>query len=126
LSLTFVLLAGRLVYIQAEMSPRLLEWSERRSTGAITLAGSRGSILDRRHRTLAGTQDRPTVYADPRLIPDHSEAAERLAPILDTTAAELLKRLNKPTGPAYVVLTRGAEGVQVEAIQALDPRIPGV
>ena len=70
---TFAVLIGRLAYIQAKMRPTLLAYSEARQTGVIPLPGCRGIILDSRKRVLAGSQQRPTIYADPTLIEDHEQ-----------------------------------------------------
>jgi cell division protein FtsI/penicillin-binding protein 2 len=134
LGLSLVLLAGRLVYIQQEMGPELLAWSQRRQSSTVPLAGRRGAILDRRYRVLAGSHDQPTIYADPRLVPDHAEAAERLAAILTApdegpaakhaTVEQIRKLLEKPAAPRYVVLRRGAGAAEVAAVSKL--QIPGI
>jgi len=118
-------LLGRLVYINSVMAPRLQDWSYRRQTSTIVLPGTRGAILDRRYRALAGSSNEFSVYADPRLIADHGEAAALLAPILGMPAKEIRDRLDHPTSPAYVVLCRLKENKKDKLAQ-LDLRGVGV
>lgn len=115
-------LVGRLAYIQTQMRPDLVEWSERRQSSTIPLPGRRGTIFDRRHRVLAGSLDQPTIYADPRIVGDHAEAATKLSDLLKVPAGEIKKLLDKPTSPAYVILKRGAERAEVEGLDSLGLR----
>lgn len=124
--LAFVGLAGRLVYIQSQMRPQLTEWVERRQMGIIPLPGCRGTILDRRHRVLAGSQNRPTVYADPSMLEDRAEVAQALAAILDPPLDDLRKLLDKPPSSRFVVVQRSVNATQVDAIRKLRPPIPGL
>jgi len=114
LCLCLVGLIGRLVYINTTMAESLRDWSYRRQTQVITIPGARGVILDRRFRVLAGTRDEYCVFADPRLIPDHNEAAELLAPVLGMPAKDIREKLARPTSPAYVVLCRVKDDLRSE------------
>lgn len=115
-------LVGRLTYIHAVMSPQLLEWSERRQRRVVTIPGRRGQILDRRHRVLAGSVDRPMIFADPRLITDHADAAAKLAPILNLSAEQITRLLDNPSSPGFVIIKRGGDPSEAEAVQALNIR----
>ncbi len=117
-------LIGRLAYIQQKMRPQLLDWSQRRQSSTVPLAGRRGSIFDRQHRLLAGSQNQYTVYADPRRIESIPDAAEKLAAILQMPATEIRQLLEKPTSPAFVILKRGADKPEREAVQGED--LPGI
>ncbi|MHC4441321.1 MAG: peptidoglycan D,D-transpeptidase FtsI family protein [Planctomycetota bacterium] len=117
--LVFLLLIGRLAYIHTKLSPRLTEWSRSRQCTEIELPGRRGSILDRKFRVLAGTHNRPTIFADPRLIADQAEAAERLSVVLGMPADSIEQLLNRPTSPGYVIIRRAAEQVEAEAVESL-------
>lgn len=123
--MTAILLASltvRLVHIQRELRPELMEWSERRLSSTIPLPGRRGMILDRRVRVLAGSHLLPTVFADPRLVEDRAVAAECLAPLLERPAGELRETLEHPTSPAFVILARGIAPETARAIEALKLR----
>ncbi len=116
----FLALMGRLIYIQMTLRPELSAWSEQYQYREIVLPGRRGAILDRRQRVLAGSRECPTVYADPLLVGDHTEAAARLAPILGQPPVDVQKLLDKPTSPRFVVLKRNLTPMEAEAIRALD------
>jgi len=107
-------LIGRLVYINTKMAPELREYSYRRQTQIITIPGTRGVILDRRYRVMAGSTDMFSVFADPRLIPDHGEAAASLAPVLGMSVKDIRDKLDRPTSPAFVVLCRTEENPKPE------------
>lgn len=121
---TFAVLIGRLAYIQAKMRPALLAYSEARQTGVIPIPGCRGIILDSRKRVLAGSQQRPTIYADPTLIEDHAQAAATLSGILHMPATQLRSLLDKPA--SYVELVKEATPAQVDAVKAIQPALKGV
>lgn len=115
---------GRLAYIHYKLRPSLQEWSERRQTSRVSLPARRGAILDRRFRVLAGSHDSPTVYADPRLVKDHVEAARQLATVLGRRPDEILQLLEDPTKKAFVVIQRGVAENEAEAVR--DLKIEGV
>lgn len=119
-------LIGRLAYIQGHMRTELLEWSQRRQCSTVVLPGRRGAILDRRLRVLAGSHDRPTIYADPRLIEDHEAAARQLAMVLGSKAADLKKLLDEPTSPEFVILKRAADAHEAEGVKELKIRGVGM
>lgn len=102
-------LIGRLAYINTTMADGLREYSYRRQTQTITIPGTRGVILDRRFRVLAGSTNEFVVFADPRLISDHGKAAARLTDVLDLPARDIRDKLDHPTSPGYVVLCRTKE-----------------
>ncbi len=125
IGLTVILLASlsvRLVQIQRELRPELMEWSQRRLSSTIPLPGRRGMILDRRGRVLAGSHLLPTVFADPRLVEDHGAAAERLAPLLERPVQDIRQALDKPTSPAFVILKRSITPETARAIEELNLR----
>lgn len=119
-----VALVGRLLHLQIVRRPHHLAYAVERQTSTIPLPGWRGKILDRRHRVLAGTQDLPTVYADPREVPDHADAARRIGMILGVEPREIRHRLDHPTSPAYVVIRRHVSPEEAEGVRDLD--IPGI
>ncbi|MBI4579387.1 MAG: penicillin-binding protein 2 [Planctomycetes bacterium] len=102
-------LIGRLVYINTQLAPRLRAYSYPRQTSTILVPGSRGAVLDRRYRLLAGTTDQFAVYADPRLIADRGEAARAVAAKFGLSERDIREKLDRPTAPGYVVLCRTDE-----------------
>ena len=66
---------------------------------------SRGAITDRQGRLLASNVPVRVLHADPQLILDRREVAEKLAPLLpDLEPADILALLAKPT--RYIELDR--------------------
>ena len=115
---------GRLAYIHQKLRPSLQEWSERRQTSTVPLPARRGAILDRRFRVLAGSHDCPTVYADPRMVKDHAEAAQQLASVLGKRPNEILQLLDDPKKKAFVIIARGVAENEAEGVR--DLKIEGV
>ncbi|MBP7933624.1 MAG: penicillin-binding protein 2 [Phycisphaerae bacterium] len=115
---------GRLAYIHHVLRPSLLEYSERRQTSTVALPARRGAILDCRFRVLAGSHDSPTVYADPRMVKNHTEAAQELARVLGKPSEEILQLLRDPKKRAFVVIQRGVAENEAEGVR--DLKIEGV
>ncbi len=114
-------MVGRLVYIQAAMRPELLAYAHQRQYSDIQLPARRGTILDRRGRTLGGSQYEPTLFADPALIQSSTDAAAKLEPVLGVPAVQIVARLDeaKAKGRRFVVLKRRATRAEAEAVEAL-------
>jgi cell division protein FtsI/penicillin-binding protein 2 len=120
--LTLLALIGRLSFIHVEKAPQLQAYSEARQRCTVSIPGRRGMILDRRQRVLAGSYDRPTVFADPRYIENREETARQLAVILHKPAAEILEKLEKPTSPAFVILAKNIAPSDAKDVESLDIR----
>ena len=84
-----LVLIGRLVYIQTQMSPRLLAYAENQRTARRVLPARRGTILDRNGRILAASREVPSVFADAALVADVPATAAALSPVLDMPATEI-------------------------------------
>ncbi len=93
-----LVLIGRLAYINAAMSrdaDRLARHLAQQQRATIPLAARRGDILDAEGRVLAGSQQRPSVYADPVMVTDIALTADRLAPILEPRPERVRERARK-------------------------------
>jgi cell division protein FtsI (penicillin-binding protein 3) len=80
-------LVGRLCYIDGAMSAegtRLATYLADQQRTTVPIMARRGDVLDAANRVLAGSQERPSIFADPTLIQDPELIATRLAPILET------------------------------------------
>jgi cell division protein FtsI/penicillin-binding protein 2 len=119
-----VTLIGRLVYLYGVEGPKYQDWSYTRQVSTVPLPARRGFVFDRRFRVLAGSQDLPTVYADPRQIEDHEQAARQLAIPLNASAAEIRKLLDDPTSPGFVIIQTAV--APAEADEVLSLQIPGI
>lgn len=119
-----VLLVARLAYIQTQLGPQLLSWVAEQQTGSVPVPARRGFILDRVGRVVAGTQQKPSVFADPGLVEDVVDAASRLAPILDLPAGAIEQTLRENSFKRFCWLKRMIEPADARAVTAL--RLRGV
>ena len=89
LTIAFVLIAARLVDVQARDRAYYRQLGDDQRVRVVTLAAERGSIFDRNGNDLALSVARSSVWADPRLIKDPAAYAATLAPIVGVDAAWL-------------------------------------
>ncbi|NIS33155.1 MAG: hypothetical protein GWN79_15365, partial [Actinobacteria bacterium] len=84
----------------------------------------RGDILDRHGRTMALSLTRPSIIADPRLVPaaEVDDIVGQLAAHLSTDPAVIERRLR--SGQAFVFLERQVEPAVGDAVLALG--LPGI
>lgn len=119
-----VLLVGRLVYLRAERASFWQGYAEQRQISTIPMPARRGFIFDRRFRVLAGSQDLPCVFADPRPIEDREAVARRLAELLNMPAREIRDKLDDPSSPGYVVIKQMVPPEAAEKVAK--EKLPGI
>lgn len=117
LCMCFVALIGKLIYINVCKGDEYRQYSYNRQTSKIILHGSRGAILDRRYRVLAGSADEFIVYADPQVVDDHAEAAAALSGLLKMPPTEICDLIERRKNTRYVVLWRGSENLRKDIAQ---------
>ncbi len=121
----FAVLIGRLVHINTtSLSDRVLKIVHAQQIGHTPLPARRGCILDVHGRVMAGTHDKPCVFADPSIIDDFMSAASRLAPVLAMDAGEIEQTLRENSGRRFCWLKRWIEPADALAVKAL--KMPGV
>ena len=98
----FLVLAARLVQVQALESDRYSAFGETQRVRSAALPADRGAIFDRNGRDLALTVHQATVIADPRLVTDPLGTAAKLSPVLGVDAATLQDRLTRDLGFVYL------------------------
>ncbi len=118
LVLMLVIVAGRLVQIQAIAGPEYSAKAAEQRTRDITLPPSRGSIYDREGEPLAVSMEARTIYATPHAVVDATGTAQALAKILDGDAAQYAKALNKDSG--FVYIARKVDMDRATAVQRLE------
>lgn len=91
----FIAIAGRMVYLQLFRGDFLQNYANRQYYRLIPLEAKRGKIFDRKERILAIGLQSYSVYADPLLIINKKEAAEKLAMTLDLSQEILKAKLAK-------------------------------
>ena len=103
----YVLLAGRLVYLQAARHAYFQKEADSYRVSKNLLPARRGLILDRNGSALAANVPAAAVYADPQEIADRPAAAALLAPILHEDPARLERLLTPRSSRVhYVALKR--------------------
>jgi cell division protein FtsI/penicillin-binding protein 2 len=117
-----LLLSLRVGYWQTFGRAALLEGATDQLRSDLVLEARRGVIRDRSGAILATTVDLRSLYAIPKRIPDHADAAARLAPILATPAATIRAALD--SGAEWLYLRRRLPEPVAKAVEAL--AIPGL
>jgi len=118
----FLVLIGRLVYLQIVLHDDLLKLAERQHSKSIVLRATRGPILDRHHQPLAISSAVESVYALPSRLDDAHRLAMDLAPILQERQEEIEKRLRSER--PFVWLRRKLSPALAQSIRSL--RSPAV
>lgn len=123
--LFFLLLAlavARAAYLGVIRGPALRHDASLQQVTQETVTAQRGTITDRNGVDLAVSEPAQDLSADPYLLSDPVPAAQKLAPLLGESEAEVLHKLTERTG--FVYLERAAPQHTAEQILAL--KIPGV
>lgn len=100
--LVFLIIDVRLGYVQLILGDRLTSLAKDLWSRNIPFEPLRGEILDRNGKKLATNVSAPTVYVVPRQIENPSEAAKKLAEILNMSEEK-----------AYQFLTKNAASVRI-------------
>ena len=113
----FLLLVGRLAYLQILKHEELLRLAERQRSKTIPLRAQRGPILDRHHQPLAVSGATESLYALPPKIDDADDLAGMLAPLLGEPPENLRKKLTSDR--PFVWIRRKLPPPTAQAIRAL-------
>lgn len=117
-------LAGFLVYIGVTSADPLAARAARQHHMRIPIQPQRGNIVDARLRVLAGSQEAKSIFADPKVVTDPTDAATRVAPVLGLDRDEVYRQLTEDAGVRYVWLRRGVSPEMAEEARGL--RLRGV
>jgi cell division protein FtsI (penicillin-binding protein 3) len=91
-------------------------------TADTVVPAHRGTIVDRKGVELAVSEAADDISATPYLVPNKGQAARKLAPLLNSDEATVLKKLSNAC--CFVYLGRHIPGEQADKIRRLD--IPGI
>jgi cell division protein FtsI (penicillin-binding protein 3) len=116
--LCFLAIAGRAFWLQGVRGSRLASEAVSQQTQSIPLPGLRGDVLDRHGNPLAASEDAATIFAVPSEVRKPALAAEKLAPILDLTEAEVLDDVTAET--SYSPLARKVDLPTAQRIERLE------
>jgi cell division protein FtsI/penicillin-binding protein 2 len=130
--LVLMVLTGRMVWVQVVKADEIKSRVEEMRLVRKTVTPVRGAILDRKERVLATTDITYTATADTRQMEhgnkqsDPARVAQLLGPKIGMDPAEILKQLQANPGKGWVPLKKGLSLQQKQAVDALDPRLPGI
>jgi cell division protein FtsI (penicillin-binding protein 3) len=97
------LAVARAAWVQGIQGAGLSADAQSQQTETVPVPGLRGSILDRKGRELAVSEDAVDVVATPYQVKDPERTARQLAPILHMSDADVLKALEDgSSGFAYL------------------------
>jgi cell division protein FtsI/penicillin-binding protein 2 len=117
--LLFAIVLARAVWLQGVRGGELRANAASQQTETVTVPGFRGRILDREGDPLAASEEAATVFATPYQVDDPSDAARRLAPLLDVPEDQIFDALsNRESGFEY--LRRELDVVAAERVRKLD------
>src|SRR3954451_6464167 len=117
------LAVGRAAWVQGVQGGGLSADAQSQQTQTVPVPGLRGSILDRKGRQLAVSEDAVDVVATPYQVKDPDRTAKQLAPVLMPGEGEVRKALGMgSSGFAYV--PRNVDLSAVGRIRKLD--LPGI
>lgn len=115
-----LLFVGVLVDLQTSRAERLRDLGESQRTGTRSLAGYRGSIVDRDGFVLAASTPSLELIADPQLVADAQATATILAPALGVAPESLLEALlPEKDGDRYGLVVESLDDATVGRLTAL-------
>ncbi|MBN4058976.1 penicillin-binding protein 2 [bacterium AH-315-J04] len=114
-----VALGGRLVYVKATYSDKLLASSHKQRAGRSVIPARRGSILDCRGRVLATSRRMPDVFVDAALVKDRKKVADVLASRLNLSAERIEKKLKDKPKSRFITIARRVDHITADAVKEL-------
>lgn len=121
----FSILALRALWLQVVTSDFLKGQGEARFARTISIAGTRGEILDRNGVVLASSQPVRSIWADPAFTKKATkEELKALADALGMSYADVVKKIENSSSKNFVYLSRLRDIRTAEAVRALG--VPGV
>jgi cell division protein FtsI/penicillin-binding protein 2 len=102
------LAVARAAWVQGIQGAGLSADAQSQQTETVPVPGLRGSILDRKGRELAVSEDAVDVVATPYQVKDPERTAKQLAPILHMSDADVLKALEDGS-PGFAYLARSVD-----------------
>src|SRR6476619_5776003 len=106
--LLLVLGIGRAAWVQGVQGGGLTADAQSQQMETVPVPGLRGSILDRKGRELAVSEDAVDVIATPYQVKDPPQMARKLAPILHISKHHILKNLDSGSS-GFAYLARDAD-----------------
>ena len=123
LTLAFLALVGRALWLQGPFSDFLQEKGEQRYARTLEIPAVRGKIMDRNGVVVASSIPARTVWAIPEDVEMSAEQSRKLAALLEMNERELGRRL-ADEDRKFVYLRRQLDPAVADKIAAL--KIPGI
>jgi cell division protein FtsI (penicillin-binding protein 3) len=114
----------RLLILQVSESEQYRDLALDQRERTLTIAATRGAILDRFREDLAISLEARDIYADGRFIQDPPGTAEKLAPLLHVKPRELRAPLGQGQSSSFAYVARGVPMGLTDRIAAL--HLPGI
>ena len=119
LVLVWMLLAGRLVFLQVLKRSSLADRAVRQRTYVEIIPARPGDILDRQGRLLATTVTTRSLYAVPSRIEDPSAVVEKLAGVLNLDPQKLFQRLSSHRKSHFLWIKRRLSEEETDSVRKL-------
>ena len=119
----FLLAAARIAVLTSCEAASLTERGIRQWTKAGIVTARRGTITDRKGRTLAISATAYIVTADPRLVSDTEKFLDSIEPVLNINKEAARKRLQDKT-KGSIILKRQVSRETVDALRQLRSDAP--
>lgn len=116
----FLAVIGQAFRLQILQHEDMVKKADRQHQRIVPLTPGRGTVLDRNGNNLAVSLEMDSCYAEPRHIEDVEGTAAVLAPFLETSPQELLKKLNN--NKSFVWLERRMTPEKVARVKNLKLR----
>ncbi len=113
-----VVAVGRTLWLGGVQASSLRQAAVTQQVDEFEVPARRGAISDRNGIELAVSQPAADVAATPYLVKHPAQVAAKLAPLLELTESEILKKLGAEGG--FVYLARNLPGTDVEKIKKLE------
>ena len=123
IGIIFIILIGRLTYLQVFASTDLMEKKLQQLIATIPITASRGDIYDSKMEILAKDATSTSIYARPRDIKDADQAAEILSEALEIKKEIIYEKL-KDTTQSIVLIQRKIDNNK--ALQIREKNIKGL
>ncbi len=115
--LLFVILLGRLSWLQLVKGEELSQMASGIRVKDEVLKPVRGTIYDRNHNELVTSVPVNSVIADPSIITDPAQEAARIAPLLGMDTGEVMKKLTSKG--QYVLLKSNVDADTTDSLKKL-------
>lgn len=113
----YAIIVGRLFYFQVVLSETFRDLGKYQSNEILELDSGRGDIISSDNSPIATNKVTYLLHANPKLIRDRAEYAERLASILELDEASISARLDRDL--FWVKLKDGLSEATKEKIESL-------